>query len=960
LCYPSCRAAEAVPPGATYALNFSCFKYRLRYSSKPTLSAFALSVSLTAPASGAVFQAGASIALSASATPTNSSRPIVKVEFFRGGTTLIGSDTTSPYSFTWTNVPAGSYTITAKATDSSGATATSASRTIKVNAPPTVSLTGPANGALFSPGSTIALTATAADSDGTISKVEFLRGGSTLIGQDTSSPYSFSWTNVASGAYTLTARATDSNGAVTTSAAVSIVVDTPPTVSIASPANGAVVLPGAAVTVTANAADPDGTVSKVDFFDGATVIGTATAAPFSATFTPAAGSHSLTAVATDNLGRSTTSAAVSIRSDAAPTVSITSPASGTVFASPASFTIAATAADSDGTISKVEFFDGATLVATATAAPYSVSLANVAPGTHGYTARATDNNGAVTASAAVSVIVNTLPTVSLTSPAAGASFNAPASIALAADAADADGTVAKVDFYQGTTLLGTATAAPYGFAWTNVGSGSYSLTAVATDNRGGTASSAAVAITVNAAPSVSITAPASNALFPAPATITVTADATDPDGTIAKVDFFQGATLIGTATAAPYSVTASDLASGSYSFTAVATDNSGATTSSAPVSVRVNAAPTVSLTNPSGGATFNAPASINIAATALDADGTIAKVEFYRNGTLITTLTAAPYSFTWSGVPQGSYTLTAVVTDDAGATATSAPVAVTVGAHVAQMYFVHPDHLNTPRSITNQSGNEVWRWDNTEPFGDSVPNDNPLGFGAFEFNSRGAGQYSDQETGIIYNYFRYLDPARGQYGQSDPIGLRGGINGYAYVKGEPLRYIDPFGLSWVGAWQSMKDLWAWSQGTLGNPNYGPNDPITQDLKGTPMMDDIRSQFKANGCKDGVYCGNFQYSQFLSTGTIVGQTVGSFCARLNSNGGMISVDAWNTWGLESGTRFPELPGQGSNRGNASVQQIITGGGSISQWPKSLLENTTSGAFANSTTRYQWTEPSPCCK
>src|SRR5260221_7535826 len=125
-------------------------------------TAWAISASLTAPAAGAVFQAGATITLTATATPTNSSRPIVKVEFFRG-TTLIGTDTTSPYSFAWTNVPAGSYSLTAKATDSTGATATSAARSIKVNAPPTVNLTAPANNAVFNSGSTIALAATAAD-----------------------------------------------------------------------------------------------------------------------------------------------------------------------------------------------------------------------------------------------------------------------------------------------------------------------------------------------------------------------------------------------------------------------------------------------------------------------------------------------------------------------------------------------------------------------------------------------------------------------------------------------------------------------------------------------------------------------------------------------------------------------------------------------------------------------------
>src|SRR5947209_3017387 len=85
----------------------------------------------------------------------------------------------------------------------------------------TITLTAPANNAVFNTGSTIALAATAADSDGTISKVEFFRGA-TLIGSDTTSPYSFNWTNVATGAYALTAKATDSNGAVTTSADVNI------------------------------------------------------------------------------------------------------------------------------------------------------------------------------------------------------------------------------------------------------------------------------------------------------------------------------------------------------------------------------------------------------------------------------------------------------------------------------------------------------------------------------------------------------------------------------------------------------------------------------------------------------------------------------------------------------------------------------------------------------------------
>jgi hypothetical protein len=92
---------------------------------------------------------------------------------------------------------------------------------------------------------------------------------------------------------------------------------------------------------------------------------------------------------------------------------------------------------------------------------------------------------------------STPPTVSLTSPANGATFTAPASITLTASASDSGGTVSKVDFYQGTTLLATDASAPYTFTWNNVAAGSYSLTAKATDNSGATTTSSAANITVS-------------------------------------------------------------------------------------------------------------------------------------------------------------------------------------------------------------------------------------------------------------------------------------------------------------------------------------------------------------------------------------------------------------------------------------------------------------------------------
>src|SRR5690606_30610994 len=91
---------------------------------------------------------------------------------------------------------------------------------------------------------------------------------------------------------------------------------------------------------------------------------------------------------------------------------------------------------------------------------------------------------------------NDPPTVSLTSPSPGQTFTAPATVPIEATAADADGTVTKVDFYQGDTLLGTDTSAPYTYNWENVPAGNYSITARATDDDGDTTVSSPVGITV--------------------------------------------------------------------------------------------------------------------------------------------------------------------------------------------------------------------------------------------------------------------------------------------------------------------------------------------------------------------------------------------------------------------------------------------------------------------------------
>lgn len=105
-------------------------------------------------------------------------------------------------------------------------------------------------------------------------------------------------------------------------------------------------------------------------------------------------------------------------------------------------------------------------------------------------------------------------------------------------------------------------------------------------------------------------------------------------------------------------------------------------------------------------------------------------------------------------------------------------------------FYVAPDHLGSPHQITNAAKQVVWLWDH-DPFGNGAP----TSVGGFTYNLRFPGQYYDAETGLHYNYFRDYDPKLGRYVQSDPIGLAGGINTYAYVGGNPVSFADPMGLA---------------------------------------------------------------------------------------------------------------------------------------------------------------------
>jgi RHS repeat-associated protein len=393
---------------------------------------------------------------------------------------------------------------------------------------------------------------------------------------------------------------------------------------------------------------------------------------------------------------------------------------------------------------------------------------------------------------------NAAPTASVTAPAAGTLLQAGSAVTLTANAADPDGTIQSVQFLANGTPIGTATASPYSILWTPSTGGAVNLTARATDNAGDQTLSAAVAVTVNAQPTATIMSPTSGIVVQAPGSVILTATAADSDGTITKVDFHRDGVLVSTDIEAPYEAVVTGLAAGTYSFTAVATDNQNGTGSSAAVNVVVNAIPNVSITSPAGGATFTAGSVVPISTNAADSDGTISRVELYANGTLIATLTSAPYNFNWVGVAVGTYALTAKAVDNDNGETTSAGVSITVQVSFTNtLFFIHTDHLNTPRAVYDANQQLRWQWDQIEPFGLNLPHENPLSHGAFDFPLRFPGQYADEETNLFYNYFRDYDSSAGRYTRSDPLGLVGGLNTFAYVGSNSLSYVDPWGLAKV-------------------------------------------------------------------------------------------------------------------------------------------------------------------
>ena len=719
-------------------------------------------VALTNPLDHATFTALATLTLGASAADVDG--PVTRLEFF-SGSSKIGESTTSPYALTWGNVGAGQYVLTAVATDAGGLRATSAPVNVSVllavgsqwvafndqyqgpasspydtfyTAPNLGTASGPLlniNGGGALPVVLTVTNTTAPDTAGTMAApaagtpaynlfnayIDWTTAtsgnngfhvypgnlvGYGFSGLDPSRQYRFSATSMRGGApdgggtdnyYSNRWTQVELVGALSSTPTHSANVIT----SNQFPASlsGSQAAFNAGVNNTATTGD---IVQWEGIVPAANGTFTVLSSQYLGAFPGGVGVNALytfglTALRLEELFVGSVA-------------QILTPASNTLFALPANVAISATAVSTSPITNLAFYANGQELGARANS-PYTFTWSNAPAGTYQLTVVAWDQAGLATTSApvAIAVVSNGPPLVQLTGPADGTAMLAPANPTLQASASDDYG-VTTVAFFNGSAQLGLVSSPPYTLPWTGVTAGAYSLTAVATDRFGLAATSAVVHLTVtnDLPPVVTLTSPTNHATLDASVTdinVPLLATASDPDGVVAKVEFFADAAKVGESTTAPFGAVWNVSAGGGYQLLAVATDTLGMKGTSAVVNVTVlgNVPPLVALTNPANNATFGAPASLALSATASDSDGTVTNVEFYAGSLLLGRALTSPYTVLWTNVPAASYTLTAVAVDNRGTRATSSPVNISVVAAMVSQWTAYNDHNRGSATAPNVS-----------------------------------------------------------------------------------------------------------------------------------------------------------------------------------------------------------------------------------------------------------------
>lgn len=556
------------------------------------------------------------------------------LQIFNGSTQVGSSASTSPFGATVTGLTAGTYTLKAVASDTFGLQG-NATVSLKVNNPPQggFSLT---NGGVnhVAAGQTVSVTITAlpSDSDGAITQVEFLQDGAVVSGcTRTASPWTCTVVLSPRGtSYNLTARATDDDGGVTTYAASTVTVNAVPSVTLTAPANGSNYGVPATITLTANAADVDGTITKVEFFkstttfDASTLIGTVTTGQAATAGPPAqpaqsgsaytynwlnstVGSYPIAARATDDRGGTTLSSqTVGIAVSAASTTTVSVTPSPSTFGQ--SVTMTATVAPNTATGS-VDFNEGATTLCTAvalsgtTAKTATCTFTPSSATTHTYTANYSGMTGLGASSGNVVLVVNkqtpTLVVTSAPSPAVSSQL-----LTLTATLSPLSAT-GSVDFKEGTTAIcvgvsliaaGSVRTASCVVPAASVTPGPHTYTANYLGDGNSNIATGSQTLTVLTASSTAVTVAPNPSTFNATRTITATVTPNTATGTVnfteagTSLPGCAAVTLSGTTSQTATCVVAATAGAGGHTYTASYAGDAAVAASTGAVAHTINKA----------------------------------------------------------------------------------------------------------------------------------------------------------------------------------------------------------------------------------------------------------------------------------------------------------------------------------------------------------------------------------
>ncbi len=489
----------------------------------------------------------------------------------------------------------------------------------------------------------------------------------------------------------------------------------PPPVRVASPAEGSSYASGTTLAITATAEDAYGIIRKVEFYADALKLGEGTSVPYGMVWSNLSpGSYSLSVRASGDCGLLSTSAPVRItvtRTNTWPTISPV--ADVTILEDAPSSAIAFIVADAETSADKLQVVATSSNDALILTTDLTISgagtnrMLNLKPVADQFGAASLrivvrDEEGATNAASFVLTVspVNDPPLAHPDSKVTDEDTQLvfPALDLLSNDspgpANEGDQTLTVTAVTSPTTQGGKVrlegTNVVYLPAPQFFGTDSFSYNVTDNGTTAGTSdpqsATGMVVVEVrkaNRPPSVALAYPPNNATFIGGTNLTLLAEATDPDGKVTRVEFLSGGSPLGDDALDPYAWVWQDVPPGVYVLSARATDDKGATATSAEITITVripdSVPPTVVLTAPTNHTVFPERENISLTAMATGGSDPIAKVEFYAGSLLLGETNVAPYAFVWESPASGDFQLTARAIDRKGLVGESPPIRVAIG-----------------------------------------------------------------------------------------------------------------------------------------------------------------------------------------------------------------------------------------------------------------------------------------